>query len=241
MLSDWIWDIRPIRILDDDDSHKATYESQNGSSGGPILLAIGLAHNSVDLWLVGPMQKKNSETQSNSLPCLWAVRLRKVVCEVRCITLCIHFCGWDWKDNLNNTATKNESESSSSSYGLMDLSLRVLVGTVSNQILIWNVVHADEGRDLIQDAIRMYKSFLCSDSSIIPWIPELFMTGIKEQVNTTLQPVQHTLSGHDGVIFACKTICLGNYRYIATVSDDRTLRLCLQVSGFGGGFAVCDP
>jgi len=224
---------------------------------GLILLAIGLAHNAVDLWLLCPstcptslVDNDMNTVTSHSLqkvPSVWiAMRLRKVVCDVRCITLCMHFYGWDWEecnknfnhDTMNsptctivdisssNPMNNHESTTVFSTCHTIDYSLHIMVGTVSNQILLWNVLDKEEGRDLIEHALQQYHTISCSDH----YYTEL---GIIDEIDCRLKSTQHILLGHDGVIFSCTSIRSGHYRYIASVSDDRTIRLwkCFVIDG----------
>eukprot|EP00978_Attheya_sp_CCMP212_P013195 scaffold33114_cov55-Attheya_sp.AAC.2 len=105
-LSDYIWDIRFQTKLSEETIDK---------SPKAVVLAVGLAHNVVELW---SLQNRQANTASSSN--IWDhYRLYKMVCDVRCITYCLDFHGWNGTDE--------------------NMDLTVAVGTVFNEILIWSV------------------------------------------------------------------------------------------------------
>lgn len=79
LMSDWIWDVR-LR------------KSNVNSEGEEVIAAVGLAHNMVELWRV-PIAKKYSR-KGAKVPQV-PTRLSQIVCDVRCITYCMAFYGWD--------------------------------------------------------------------------------------------------------------------------------------------------
>ena len=119
---DWIWDVRSIRVADPKPM------SDNGSSFR-VLTALGLAHNSVEI-LSFTSNRKNGKLSVVS------TSLRKIVCDIRCITYSLNFFGW--KPVPSNNISKQSSS--------VNLDLAVVVGTVSNEVLVWNVL--DENEDI---------------------------------------------------------------------------------------------
>ena len=154
-----------------------------------MLSAFGLAYNCVEIWAIHSNECAKRELKFE------ASRIRKIVCDVRCITYSLSLFGWKY----NSTGSSNSGRMCNE----MDLQLAVAAGTVTNQILIWNAL--DEN-----DCIGLIKDLAPSSSS-------------EESVQFQSKRVSHTLSGHEGVIYSCKFG--GDGKFIASTSDDRTVRL----------------
>ncbi len=166
---DWIWDVRAIRVEDPIHAH-----GENSEIPFRVLTALGLAHNSVEI------QALTSNTNNGKVS-VTQKTIRKIVCDVRCITYSLNFFGW-MPIPSNKKATDN-----------MDLA--VVVGTVSNEILVWNVIDKNEN----------------------PFEEE------GRHPVVVRKKVLHCLSGHQGVIHSVK-VGFGA-RYLVSTSDDRTVRL----------------
>ena len=180
-MTDWVWDVRAISVSfsigNDDDSCLNTQ----------ILSAIGMAQNVVEIWSFTSHESGKFDMG------LEPVKLRKIICERRCITYSLSFYGWK-NDGSYQTSIDN-------------LDLAVAVGTVSNEILIWSAVNGNDCEQLHKDLIK------CKSAN----------SGDISSNNLTKRKVNHALNGHLGVIFSVKFGKRGSY--IASTSDDRTIRL----------------
>ena len=217
-LTDWIWD---VRVLATDTSIMKNYDDNNGDGNGngngnginskrlSLLTAIGMAQNTVEIWSLSSMksQESNNNSSVNNLT-LNAIKLRKIICNKRLITYSLSFYGW------KNNFCPNQSDDTS--FGLIgnDLSLAVAVGTVSNQILIWNAIDKDDGKQILDRYNNINDGSRDGGSTDKPETSIVIMSKKK---------VSHTLSGHMGVIYSCKFGVKG--AYIVSTSDDRTVRL----------------
>ena len=160
-VDDWLWDVRAKVSLEVD------------GKAFRILVALGLGHNTAYI------MNFQSVSKSCGLVLVPSV-LRKVVCDVRCITYSLNFFGW-------------ESDSYSSKG--QDLDLAVVVGTVFNEVLVWNALEDSEAKSMLKDTA----------------------------VKISRKPVNHRLVGHEGVIHS--TVIGAGGKYIVSTSDDRTVRL----------------
>jgi len=115
---DWIWDVRAIVSLRKD------------AQSFKILVALGLAHNAVHI------MSFNSVLDNGRLVLAPPVVLRKVICDVRCITYSLNFFGW--------VASTSSAEAN-------DLDLAVVVGTVLNEVLVWKALDGSEGKSMLKD------------------------------------------------------------------------------------------
>ena len=182
-LNDWIWD---VRVLTTDQERK-----DDDAIDVKFLSAIGMAQNTVEIWSL-------FSQRTSQVPTLNAIKLRKIICERRCITYSLSFYGW-----------KNDYGATQIDCGGKDLELAVAVGTVSNQILIWSAINYEEVEKL-QDQ-QNHINRMKNENSVHPQ-----QAMVKKQLS-------HTLSGHLGVIYSCRFGSRG--RYLVTTSDDRTVRL----------------
>jgi WD40 repeat protein len=157
------------------------------NEGMKLLSAFGLAYNCVEIWSL------YSNEQSREGLKFQASKMRKIVCNVRCITYSLSLFGWKYNyTGTNSGRMRNE----------LDLQLAVAAGTVTNQILIWSALDENDCTGLVKD---------------------LHPSSGKESVQFQSKTVCHTLSGHEGVIYSCKFG--GDGEFIASTSDDRTVRL----------------
>ncbi len=178
-LTDWVWDVRVI----------ATDYKGDESKELKLLSAVGLAQNIVEIWSLSSMENLRRTTSVNYAPTLYPCKLRKIICDNRCITYSLSFFGW----RSHGTNIKPN-----------ELDLAVGAGTVSNQILIWKAIDDEDGKQ-IADKIQLCFKDLCNNTQLIK------------------KAVSHKLSGHLGVIYSVKFGDKGVY--IASTSDDRTVRL----------------
>jgi WD40 repeat protein/NAD-dependent SIR2 family protein deacetylase len=123
--TDWIYDLRSIVV------------SPGTNSTSDILTAVGLAHNTVEIW-------KFSSSENNESVVLSTMCLRKIVSDLRCITYSLSFFGWKPESSLLPLSMWRSE----------DLYLAVGVGTVMNTILIWNVLDEDECHSLKRDFLN---------------------------------------------------------------------------------------
>jgi WD40 repeat protein len=155
-VSDWIWDTRAV-ILND----------TKGMSSFDILVALGLANNTVHL-------VNFSSTVMNGRWSLVPTIQRKVVCEIRCINYCQSLFGWAPSSSIINRE---------------ELDLAIAVGTVSNEILVWNVLNEYEASELNGESTLIVK-----------------------------KRVIHRLIGHEGVIHSIHIGAGGKY-IVSTSDD----------------------
>ena len=136
-----------------------------------------------------------------------ATRMRKILCDIRCITYSLSLFGWKY--------SCSGKENSACLCHDIDLQLAVGVGTVTNQILIWSVLDTNDCASIVQDFYQRLDN---------------------EEGKLKRKVVSHTLSGHEGVIYSCK---FGdNGEFIASTSDDRTIRLWKKHWGHSSPFNV---
>ena len=199
--SDWIHDVRaiqvPARVPDNEQRGESTSTSTSTSStcnSFRLLVALGLAHNCVEI--ISMSSKRGGDGKLS----LVSASLRKIVCEVRCITYSLNFFGW-------------KPESFDLTNANLGLDLAVVVGTVSNEVLVWNVI--DENEENEQDSILKVERSSSSAAA----------TATATRAGTTIvkKKVLHRLIGHEGVIHSVKVGCGG--KYLVSTSDDRTIRL----------------
>lgn len=155
-VGDWIWDTKVISLNPGKDT-----------SPPDILVTLGLANNSVHVINFSP-------TVINGRWSLTPKILRKVVCEIRCITYCLSLFGW-----ISNSSVINQEE----------LDLMVAVGTVSNEILVWNVLNEYDASNLYEESSPLVK-----------------------------KRVLHRLIGHEGVIHSVNIGASGKY-IVSTSDD----------------------
>jgi len=117
-LSDWIWDVRALTFVN---------ECSDSDEDFRILTAVGLSHNTVELWSF-----THKSVDSNITPCC----LRKIICGDRCITYSLSFFGWK-EDYSIRTCLEN------------GIDLVVATGTVSNEVLLWSVLDNEEGMEIM--------------------------------------------------------------------------------------------
>jgi WD40 repeat protein len=213
-LTDWVWDVRVI-ARDVKTDVNVNVDVSTSSKKLNLLTAIGMAQNVVEVWSLSSTRSSSYKIKKgqgdDNVPTLRPIKLRKIICDKRCITYSLSFFGW--KDNFNDSHHQN-SASARNGTGLNgdDLSLAVAVGTVSNQILVWNAIDESDGKQILHE---------CNTSI------ERDDTNTSESANIAVimsrKKVSHTLSGHLGVIYSCKFGLRG--AYIASTSDDRTVRL----------------
>ncbi len=210
-LTDWIWDVRVIVTDDvnDDNQQQSKDDNVDKFEGMKFLTALGMAQNVVEIWSLSSHRSSSQTTTTNNCsPTLDAIKLRKIICEKRCITYSLSFYGWK-NDYNSHTRTSKDLNGN-------DLQLAVAVGTVSNQILIWNAITNEEGNKILDQ----YSNSVDTDDS-------------KNSLIMVKKSLAHTLSGHLGVIYSCK---FGNKgQYIVSTSDDRTVRLWKRKSIAGEG------
>ncbi len=188
-LTDWIWDVRVLNLSRDGSNKKLNF-----------LSAIGMAQNVVEIW---SLHSREEKSLSVNVPTLRSLKLRKIICDQRCITYSLSFYGWKIKSNDSNQEGRISQLSGN------DLGLTVGVGTVSNKILIWNAIDNDEGTEILEKS--------CWSKEFTKNCPEATVATMNRK------KVSHTLSGHLGVVYTCKFGRRG--AYIASTSDDRTVRL----------------
>ena len=126
-------------------------------------------------------------------------RLQCITCDVRCMTYSLSFYGWDIESISLELPTIP--------------SLLAASGTVFGDVIVWGVVDHSQTQQTEQDGH-------------LPGIVKKWCSSNSNQDATTsrirVNPL-HTLKGHLGSVFAVKFSDCGNY--IASTSDDRSLRL----------------
>jgi len=162
-LSDLIYDVR-LLIVPTNGDHP---------SNQSILAALGMAQNVVEIWHMLPHPKPSQGTIPSKIV-LTPQRLRKVVCEIRCITYSLSLYGWGggkWLSAEDGTCNT-----------VQDVDLAVAVGTPSSIIYVWNALSNEEGETIIPDAAQ-------DDGA---------------ELSIVTKCSSHALSGHDGVVFSCR-------------------------------------
>ena len=149
-------------------------ELGDNNSSENLILAIALANNVCEVWVLH--RPTNEFTYK-------ATRRQRIV-GIRSITYSMRFCGWN---RLRNGAFSE---------------LVVASGTVTNEILVWTVVDAEE------------MNLLSPSDTVTP---------VDRPCRTTHQGAVHCLRGHEGVIHSVKFDDSGEY--LASTSDDRSVRL----------------
>ena len=194
ILSDLIYDVRLLVVL----SRAAS--ANVGSS--TLLAAIGLAQNVVEIWSFLPVCLPSFGSIPSKVV-LQPRRMRKIVCEMRCITYSLSLYGWGggkWTSSRGDDASTTAVD---------DLELAVAVGTPSSTIYVWNALTAEEG-----DGIEAAAHGRSTDK-------------VSTALSIVTKPVSHSLSGHDGVVFSCRFGYRGSR--LASTGDDRTVRLWKRV------------
>ena len=171
-VSDLIYDVRLLVMQN---------ESDNSSTQQSILAAIGMAQNVAEIWSMMPHETPSQGTIPSKIV-LMPRRLRKIVCEVRCITYSLSFFGWGGGKRISPD-DGNASE-------VEELDLAIAVGTPSSIIYVWNALTNEEGETMIADISQHGDAI---DLSIVT------------------KPTSHSLLGHDGVVFSCRFGGNGEY------------------------------
>lgn len=193
-VSDLIYD---VRLLVMDISTGAALESCAGYQlSGKLISALGLAQNVVEIWSFVPHPIRYS-----GATVLNPSRLRKIVCNVRCITYSLSCFGWGGGRWVPPSSCRKEAVDDAS---VDNLELAVASGTPSGAVYLWNAMTTMEGRVL-------------HDEEVVAFDPNGNVLKIVDKAIT------HTLSDHDGVIFSCRFGYGGTY--LASTGDDRTVRM----------------
>ena len=170
-VSDLIYDVRLLVVQNE----------SNNSSEQSILAAIGMAQNVVEIWSMTPHATPSQGTIASKIV-LTPRRLRKVVCEVRCITYSLSFYGWGGGKWVSASDDDNKNS-------VKELDLAVAVGTPSSTIYLWNALTNEEGKTTIADISH----------------------GEATDLSIVTKPASHSLPGHDGVVFSCRFGGKGEY------------------------------
>ena len=128
---------------------------------------------------------------------LQPTRLQCITCDVRCITYSLSFHGWD-----NTCVLSSDAQLPS---------LAVASGTVFSEIVVWDIsqeVKVDE--ESLDRLVQRWLANITADTNSI-------------KASRIRRTSLHRLKGHLGSIFSVHFSPCG--QYIATTSDDRTVRL----------------
>lgn len=151
--------------------------ADNGKDTADTLcVAVALANNACEVWVFQRLRT------SEDLFSYKAIRHLRITGAARSITYSMCFFGW------------NQTENGSVS------DLILASGTVSNEILVWTAVSADETKSLLQCTEVEQSTFKC-----------------------VRRRDEHCLQGHLGVIHAARFDKTGEL--LASASDDRSVRL----------------
>lgn len=202
VVSDWIWDARLMEMK----QHQCHYRA-----------AIALANNTVEIWsLIIPSSSfDNTHASHGNTGQFDAISLYRVN-GIKCITYCMSFYGWHPDEEYASVFPQTNSQQQPP---MSDL-------TITNS-------------DAYQHSPLLVASGSCF-SEIIVWKlqlpPEVIETTTGTTTNNSIvvQQIQR-IQGHHGAIFSIKwNTCCTTYQqqqqvqkewYIASTSDDRTVRL----------------
>ena len=183
-VSDWIHDVRLLNL-----------ELPPESKQSAFLLAMGMANNNCDIFGFHLLIRDGQEVLQHT-------RLRRITCNVRCMTYSLSFHGWD-----DSFAFSNDEQIPS---------LAVASGTVFSEIVVWDAVITSQAGAKDEDNL---------EKLVRGWLADITERTNKNTFTTsrTNRMPLHRLKGHLGSIFSVRFSPCG--KYIASTSDDRTIRL----------------
>jgi WD40 repeat protein len=199
LVSDWIWDARLMET------------KQQQQPCCCYQAAIAMASNMVEIWsLIPSLATTDSIHGSNKNMQFDATSLYRVS-EIKCITYCMSFYGWHPEEEHASHFPQTNTQQLTDSY---QHPLLVASGSCFAEIIVWKILLISK-----------------------PSLEEIENMGCTTNTNTVIVQQIQRIQGHHGAIFSIKWNCCTitqqkqqqqqeqNEWYIASTSDDRTVRL----------------